>query len=137
MSMFTESQIKAAHSKVKSGADFPAYFQDLKNSGVTYYETFLKDGHSRYHGKSNFELTTAPKFEAISIADDVNVDQLKTDIANHQQGRSNYLEIIGQAAGNGVEKWAVCMTAMTCSYFDKSGNKILVEEIPVPKGEYA
>jgi uncharacterized protein YbcV (DUF1398 family) len=135
--MFTEAQIKAAHSKVKSGADFPAYFQELKKLGVTCYETFLKDGHSMYHGKNNFELTTAPKFEDISIADDVKVNQLKTDIANHQQGKSNYLEIISQCAASGVEKWAVCMTAMTCTYFDKSGNKILIEEILVPKGEYA
>ena len=28
--MFTENQIKETHSKVKSGADFPAYIQDLK-----------------------------------------------------------------------------------------------------------
>lgn len=27
--MFTLDQIKAAHNKVKSGADFPAYIQDL------------------------------------------------------------------------------------------------------------
>ncbi|MGB4398918.1 MAG: DUF1398 family protein [Daejeonella sp.] len=36
--MFTAEQIKAAHSKVKSGADFPAYIQDIKALGVTGYE---------------------------------------------------------------------------------------------------
>lgn len=34
--MFTVEQIKTAHSKVKSGADFPAYIQDIKKLGVTY-----------------------------------------------------------------------------------------------------
>jgi hypothetical protein len=29
--MFTIEQIDQAHSKVKSGADFPKYIQDLKN----------------------------------------------------------------------------------------------------------
>lgn len=32
--MFTIQQIKDAHSKVKSGADFPAYIQDIKKLGV-------------------------------------------------------------------------------------------------------
>jgi len=39
-------QIKAAHSKVKSGADFPAYIQDIKKTGVTFYETSLTDDHT-------------------------------------------------------------------------------------------
>ncbi len=30
--MFTVEQIKTAHSKVKSGADFPAYIQDIKKN---------------------------------------------------------------------------------------------------------
>lgn len=36
--MFTTEQIHAAHSKVKSGADFPNYIRDLKQLGVVYYE---------------------------------------------------------------------------------------------------
>ena len=32
--MFTVEQIKAAHSKVKSGADFPAYIQEIKALGL-------------------------------------------------------------------------------------------------------
>lgn len=128
--MFTAEQIKLVHSKVKSGADFPSYIQDMKNLGVAYYETFLTDGHSVYHGENNFELITQPKFETVSISDKVNKEQLKTDIANHQQGKSNYEEIVRQCAHNGVKKWAVCMNAMTCTYFDKMGNQILVEQIP-------
>ena len=57
--MFTVEQIKAAHSKVKSGADFPAYIQDIKKLGVTYYETFVTDGHTDYYGANKYK-TTAP-----------------------------------------------------------------------------
>lgn len=32
--MFTLEQIKAAHSNVRSSADFPAYIQAIKNLGV-------------------------------------------------------------------------------------------------------
>ncbi len=38
--MFTIAQIKEAHDKVKSGADFPKYIQDLINLGVIGYDTF-------------------------------------------------------------------------------------------------
>jgi uncharacterized protein YbcV (DUF1398 family) len=30
----------------------------------------------------------------------------------------------------GVEKWTVDTTAMTCTYYDKSGKMMLEEEIP-------
>jgi uncharacterized protein YbcV (DUF1398 family) len=30
----------------------------------------------------------------------------------------------------GIEKWEICMDKMTCIYFDKAGNEILVEAIP-------
>lgn len=33
--MFTIEQIKTAHSQVKSGADFPAYIQEIKKLGDT------------------------------------------------------------------------------------------------------
>jgi uncharacterized protein YbcV (DUF1398 family) len=33
-------------------------------------------------------------------------------------------------AAFGIEKWQVSIKNMTCTYYDKTGNKILVEEIP-------
>ena len=44
--MFTIDQIKEAHSKVKSGADFPQYVQDLIKLGVIHYTTYVRDGHT-------------------------------------------------------------------------------------------
>ena len=46
--MFTLDQIKAAHSQVKSGADFPKYIQDIGKLGVLKYEHFVADGHTTY-----------------------------------------------------------------------------------------
>jgi uncharacterized protein YbcV (DUF1398 family) len=128
--MFTAEQIRLAHSKTRSGADFPSYIRDIKGLGVTFYETFLTDGHSVYHGRNNFELTTPPGFETVSIPGESNKEQLKADIADHQQGKSGYAEFIRQSTRNGVAKWAICMDAMTCTYYDRSGNKLLVEQIP-------
>jgi uncharacterized protein YbcV (DUF1398 family) len=49
--MFTEQQMKAAHSKVKSGADFPRYFQEIKKLGLIRYEYFVKTGVTIYYVK--------------------------------------------------------------------------------------
>ena len=51
--MFTLDQIKQAHAKVKSGADFPKYIQDLIVLGIKNYDTFVIDGHSEYYGENN------------------------------------------------------------------------------------
>jgi len=128
--MFTLEQIKAAHSKVKTGADFPAYIRDLKKIGVTFYETFLVDGHTVFSGDDEYELVSPPKYHRQTVSTAVNASQLREDIRNHQEGGSDFPTITKQVAGNGIEKWAVCMEAMTCTYYDMGGNKVMVEVIP-------
>ncbi len=54
--MFQLTKIKDAHAKVKSGADFPAYIQDLIQLGVLSYDTFVMDGHSVFNGADNFVI---------------------------------------------------------------------------------
>lgn len=128
--MFTVEQIKAAHSKVKSGADFPAYIQDIKKLGVTFYETFVTDGHTDYFGANDYKTSTTAKYETLAIADISNIEQFKIDIKAHQQGKTDYPTFCNDCAKSGIGKWAVCMDKMTCTYYAKAGNEILVEQIP-------
>ena len=128
--MFTVEQIKAAHSKVKSGADFPAYIQELKKLGLTYYETFVSDGRATYGGANGYTTNAAPKYETLAIAEVSNEKGFKADLKEHQEGKSDYLTFCKNAAKHGIEKWVVSLEEMTCTYYDKAGGKILVEEIP-------
>lgn len=128
--MFTVEQIKAAHSKVKSGAEFPAYIQDIKKLGVTFYEIFVTDGHADYYGTNEYKTTSDAKYATLAIANAVNAEQFKKDLKEHQQGKTDYPTFIKMCATFGIEKWAVCMDKMTCTYYDKAGNEILVEQIP-------
>lgn len=128
--MFTAEQIKAAHSKVKSGADFPAYIQDLKKLGVTYYETFVSDGHTDYYGIDNYKISTIAKYDTLKITETSDTEQFKADLGVHQQGATDYLTFCNDCAKSGIEKWEVCMDKMTCTYYNKAGNEILIEEIP-------
>ena len=128
--MFTVEQIKAAHSKVKSGADFPQYVQDLIQLGVTFYQTYVTDGHTDYFGKDDYKTTSPAKYGPLAIAEESNNESFQKDLKAHQQGASDYLTFCSQCAAYGVEKWSVCMDKMTCTYYDKAGNVLLVEEIP-------
>lgn len=128
--MFTIEQIKIAHSKVKSGADFPAYIQEMKLLGVTAYEHFVSDGHIQYYGVDNFTIAADAKWPAVEIAAAGSSEKLKHALAVHQQGQTDYTTFCRQSAEAGVEKWVVDMIKMICTYYDKAANEILVEAIP-------
>ena len=128
--MFTIQQIHEAHSKVKSGADFPKYMQDIIALGVTSFETFVFDNHTNYYGKDNFQTSSEGFLEALTIADESNIEQFKADLKAHQQGKTDYMTFLNDCAKSGVEKWIVVMDKMTCSYYDKAGNEMVVETIP-------
>jgi uncharacterized protein YbcV (DUF1398 family) len=128
--MFTLEQIKIAHSKVKSGADFLAYIKEIKALGVTSYETFVADGHTRYFGNNHLKISTPIKYNAKSIEPTSNVEQFKFDLHAHQQGKTDYATFCADCAKSGIEKWVVDMEKMTCAYYDKGGNELLVEQIP-------
>lgn len=128
--MFTLEQIKEAHSQVKSGSDFPAYVRKIKILGVTYYETYVSDGHTDYYGTDGYKITSLPKYDVLNIAERANDIQFKKDLKGHQEGKTDYFMFCDDASKSGIEKWTVCAEEMTCTYYDKAANKILVEKIP-------
>lgn len=129
--MFTIDQLKQAHSKVKSGADFPVYIKDIKQLGVVKYETFVEDGHVNYYGTGEYKTTSPAKYDAIPIAHASAAAQFRADLISHQQGNTDYLTFCRDCAKSGIEKWVVDITTMTCTYYDQSGNNILTENIPI------
>lgn len=128
--MFTVEQIKAAHSKVASGADFPQYTRDIKALGVTHYEAYVADGHIDYHVANNYTATVPAKYDALIVAATADSEQFKAELVAHQQGKTDFLTFITMCATCGIEKWAIRMDTMTCTYYDIAGNEILVEQIP-------
>lgn len=129
--MFTIEEIKTAHSKVKSGAEFPSYIKEIKTLGVTFYEVFVCDGRTDYHGENDYKTSAPPKYNTIEIASDYNAAGFKADLKAHQQGKTDYMTFIADCAKNGVAKWAVCLDKFTCTYFNVAGDEILEEQIPL------
>lgn len=127
---FTIEQLKAAHSKVKSGADFPAYIQEIKAMGVTHYETYVNDGRTNYYGANNFTVKAPAKYDTIAVAENADMAVFKAELLAHQQGKTDFLTFIKMCAETGIEKWQISMANMTCIYFGKAGNEVLAEHIP-------
>jgi len=128
--MFTLQQIQQTHSKVKSGADFPAYVRDLKQLGLSGYVAFVSDGHTIYFGNKDFEITSSAKYESLEISSNLDKAQFESDLKTHQQGKTDFLTFCKDCAKSGINKWMLDFNKMTCTYFDKNENEVLTEQIP-------
>lgn len=128
--MFTLKQIEDAHSKVKSGADFPKYIQEIKILGVNEFETWVKDSHTEYYGQNGYKTSSNSMYENIEIANSSDPSRFKHYLSIHQQGETDYPAFCKHCAETGIEKWVASLNNMTCIYYDKAGNEILAEAIP-------
>lgn len=128
--MFQLTDIQQAHSRVKSGADFPAYIQELIKLGVTKYDTFVRDGHEIFFGDSNYQIQSGPNYSALTVNDESDLERFKKYLKIHQQGQTDYPTFCGHSAETGVEKWTVDLKSLTCTYYDKANLKLVEEKIP-------
>jgi uncharacterized protein YbcV (DUF1398 family) len=128
--MFTLQQMKAAHAKVKSGADFPAYIQEIKQLGLIHYDFMVEDGRTIYYGENGFQVSGDIIYGEKTISVQASPAAVRQIIAEHQQGKSDFLAFCALVADAGVEKWVVDTEGMLCTYYDLSGNRMVAEPIP-------
>jgi uncharacterized protein YbcV (DUF1398 family) len=133
--MFTEQQIKDAHSRVKTGADFPRYVQEIKKLGLLRYEYLVENGMTVYYCQNDHVVQSAARYEKLAIAPKSSAGALAHTIAIHQQGQTDFITFCRQAADAGVQKWVIDTQKMLCTYYDLQGNEMVAE--PIPQGEYA
>ena len=69
-------------------------------------------------------------YENLVIAEKSDKEKFSDDLKMHQQGKTDYNKFCRDYAETGVEKWFASLGEMTCTYYDKAGNKILTEQIP-------
>jgi len=133
--MFSLHQIKQASARVQSGADFPEFVQDLVKIGVTEYVTFVRDGHTVYFGEEDFSIQSEEIYDPILVTSETNKEKFMDYLKDHQQGLTDYRAFCKKAAEVGVDRWDVDMNEMTCTYYNKLGEKVLVETIPLPQAK--
>ncbi|SEG57323.1 Uncharacterized conserved protein YbcV, DUF1398 family [Halpernia humi] len=124
---FNKNQIEKAN--INSNFNFPKLVKELKEIGVTNFKTFVSNGLTEYFDQNNEQIS----FDGInnfSISDQLNVAKFEERLKLHQQGGTDFLTFCKDCAENGVDNWVVDLQKMTCTYFDKKGNSVLVEKIP-------
>jgi len=127
--MLTLAHIQKAHSRVKSGADFPAYAHELKKLGLHHYTFFLEDGHAEYVGNDGTQFQSDAKWLKKEIGNP-DPTAFETALRVHQNGASDFVTLADQAARYGIHNWVVDLDRMQCTYFDRTGNLLVTENIP-------
>lgn len=103
--MFSIEEIENAHSKVKSGADFPSYIREIKLLGVTAFETWVFDSHTEYFGSDDYTIKSDTQYSALDINYKTDIDAFKHKLKIHQQGETDYYTFCTHCAETGIEKW--------------------------------
>ncbi len=127
---FTLEQVHAAHARVKSGADFPQYVQDLKDLGMAGYTIDVRTGKTTYSDSEGAMLASDVAYEALPLSEVLNKEQFAARLKLHQQGGTDYPTFCKDCTDNGVAGWLLDFDQMTCTYFDARGNDVLTERIP-------
>lgn len=122
--------MKAAHAKVKSGTDFPAYVQEIKQLGLLYYTFLVKNGQTEYHGANGLQINGEAVYPEKTISIQSSSMAVRQIIAEHQQGKNDFLTFCQLVADAGVQKWVVDTGTMMCTYYDLAGNSMVAEPIP-------
>jgi len=128
--MFTIEEIERAHSKITTGAEFPKYIQEIKGMGVIAFETWVVDSHTNYFGKNEYQTKSKPKYPDLTIANKSDKVKFIHYLKIHQQGETDYVTFCKHCAETGIEKWVMDLDKMTCTYYDKFKNDILIEKVP-------
>ncbi|HTL08257.1 MAG TPA: DUF1398 family protein, partial [Chitinophagaceae bacterium] len=91
--------------------------------------TFVANGNTYYYGNNGYSCSSGPGYEPLSIAATSNKVQFKLALEAHQQGKTSFVVFCNDCARLGIERWVVCTEKMTCTYFNKAGQELLVEPI--------
>ncbi len=128
--MFTQEQISSAHAKIKSGADFPEYIRDIRELGVIRFRTHVRDCHSTYYGSDDFLIESAPQYETLDIADELNIEKFKKWLKDNQEWKNTFYEFCHICAESGIAYWIMNLIDITCTYYDLEDNSVLMEVVP-------
>jgi len=129
--MFSIEEIKAAESKIETGADFPQFIKKIKEMGVVRNDVYVSNGLSVYFDSEDHSVQASPdEYPNLVINDEASAEKLQHALQVHQKGETDYLTFCKQAADAGVEKWVTDLNEMTCTYLDSAQKELVKEAIP-------
>ena len=127
--MFTLDQVEELHERLGSAETLSDYVRSLAALGVARYDSFVSDGHSEYMGHDTHRVTSHAVHDYLTGTATSDRDAFLDHLRRHEQGETSYLEMSRGLADSGIEKWTVDTDAMTMTFYDRSGDPLLVEQI--------
>ncbi len=133
--MFSLERFRELNDKVKSHDDFPGFIQELKKTGIDYYEIFFEDGHADYYCTNAVKVSTSKKYDKLTIAEESDDIQFLTYLHLFCEEKSDCFEFYNNCVTVGVERRVTSIEKMTSIYYSKAGKVIFVEKIPLPQSK--
>lgn len=125
---FTLEQISRAHEGVSQDT-VRAYLARLLALGVVSYTTHISDGHSDYVDGSGNMLSSAAVHDAFEVSGNANREDARLALDAHSRRETGYLTFSRQLADAGVATWVMDPVNMTCTFYSKSGEPLIVEDV--------
>ncbi|MFI5040460.1 MAG: DUF1398 domain-containing protein [Acidimicrobiales bacterium] len=128
-SVFTIEQIEELHARFGNAETLADYVRSLAALGVARYDSFVSDGHSEYLGRDAQRATSHAVHDQLTIAESSDRDALLDHLRRHEQGETSYVEMSEGLAASGIERWTVDTSAMSMTFYNRSGYAVRVEQI--------
>jgi uncharacterized protein YbcV (DUF1398 family) len=90
----------------------------------------VNDRHTEYKGENNFSIQSEGSLPYLNIQKKIEAEIFINNLKIHQQGQTDFFTFCQHCAESGIEKWNVDLVEMTCIYFDRNGNQVLIEKVP-------
>jgi uncharacterized protein YbcV (DUF1398 family) len=127
--VFTLEEIDELHERLGSAQTLTEYVQALAALGVENYDSFVCDGHSEYRGSGRQRVTSQAVHDVLAVAQTSDRDAFLDHLRCHERGETSYIEMSKGLAASGIERWSVDTHAMTMTFYDRSGEALLVEQV--------
>jgi len=127
--VFTLAQIDDLHDRLGAADTLAEYLRGLAAIGVTGFESFLVDGHTEYVDAAGHRLISPAHHEVLVVAPTGDRDAFLEHLRRHNDRETSYVEMSAGLASSGVEKWVADTAALTMTYYDRSGEPLLVERV--------
>jgi uncharacterized protein YbcV (DUF1398 family) len=125
---FTLEDIDRAHKGV-TNETVRKYLKSLHDLGIVSYTTHISDGHSDYFDSKGNKLSSVAVHERYEISDEASRESARRAIEAHGLRETDYFAFSRQLAAAGVCAWVMDPVEMTCTFYSKSGEKLLVDDV--------
>lgn len=126
---FTLEAIQEAQMKY-TGPDFPKLIREFKAMGMVTNTYDLSNGQIQYVSNKGEHIDIKSEITVGIIGETYDEAAALAALKNNQTGKTDFITFCKEIAEAGVYKWISDLEIMTCSYYDRKENTVIVEMIP-------